>query len=313
MNLLFILCSLLWTNFQFDFAQCLLEDMKIYPIAVRVNLEINDILFVDDKSEKIALKIKLISEWKHPQTWDKSDSIEETTLNLQSTINQFNPAIFVDTVEIWNISREIIQPIDDGKFRQIRILLVTLKCKMYFDWLPVDIQRCSFVIRSSNHDKHILYLDWANDGEKKKENNDEIISNHFGDDVVVVVDGSAQKNSVNFSLISINRTEDGDCQLNADFTEWSCLRVVALFQRNHHDFLVSYVIPTAMMTILSWLSLFCRSSSIRVTILITCATSSASLMYDYIIRLSQINISTFYYLFIILLFFVLKLFKTIGS
>lgn len=251
LNRLPLFC-VLWTSLLYGAAYCFSDDLQRYPVMVNLRLEVDEVVFVDDHTERVGLKMKIISEWNDPYLNDSS-SVDDT-FPLKT---RFSPEVFIETGDASRISHEVTRSLSDGKVQQLRVQLVTLKCKMHFDWMPVDVQRCSFIVRSGRHDKHFVLLNWTQD--------------------VTIL--PVHRNAVNFTLINIDTVINDECQINSDLTEWSCARGVAVFQRNHHSYLITFIIPTALMAILSWLTLFCRCSSVRATILLICTFSTGALMY----------------------------------
>ncbi|XP_003741579.1 glutamate-gated chloride channel subunit beta-like [Galendromus occidentalis] len=199
------------------------------PRIVKVDIELNDVLSIDDRAGKFSIKFEMLSEWSRSAANDSSDAP-----------NYFEPEIFLDTEENLNSIRSFTQTTNDGRVQQLRVLTSTFLCEMDFSWLPIDEQKCTITIRSRVHDKNELILNWIDVIEKPKR--------------------SADKN---FTIKKVDQSADEECLQRADSTDYSCLRLTFVFLRNYRPYLISYMLPTAVCSAVAWLTLFVRSSSLR--------------------------------------------------
>ncbi|OQR77509.1 glutamate-gated chloride channel-like [Tropilaelaps mercedesae] len=230
-----------------------------YPIVVKVRLDLNEILFVDDHIERVAFRIGLLTEWddlhlKHGLTIDEKISSK----------NEFDPELFLDEEEELTSWHRSTRAIKKGKIHNFRSIVSVFTCRMSFNWLPVDVQGCSVLLRSAIHDRHVLFLSWASDP----------------------INISANHSSENFTLSSINKSVDGNCIKSVDFTDFSCLVIEFLFQRNYRSHLTTYIVPTALLAVLSWLTLFCRCSPIRGIVLVVCTFATGCFIYSEYVHLA---------------------------
>lgn len=226
--------------------------VRVYPLIVKVHFEIDEILFLDDDSQRMGLRITLATQWKDPYR----THVHTSDKNVPSK-NEFDPELFMDAQDESVLLHRSTQVTSEGKRRQSQRLISTFTCRMRFNWLPVDVQICSITLRSAIYDKHVIFLSWE-------------------DDPIVL---PANGNNANFTPIAVESSLDGDCLKSADATDFSCLRVKIVFQRNYHRYLIAYIIPTGLLALVAWLTLFIRCSSIRALIIVVCMFTITTLMY----------------------------------
>lgn len=206
------------------------SSVQSYPRIVKVHFDLDDVLFIDDRAERFAMKFKMLSEW--------AESVNESS----EIGREFDPELFLDTEEHTDTLRSFTQTTADGHVQQLRLVTSTFSCRMNFFWLPVDVQTCIITIRSRLYDKHVLVLNWIDSINLKP---------------------AASSANANFTVRRIEQSPDEDCLQSADSTDFSCLRLSIVCFRNYKQHLCSYMLPTAVFAFVAWSTLFVRSSNLR--------------------------------------------------
>ena len=129
-------------------------------ITLRYGLEINDLVYFDQKSENIELSMTNVMSWKDNYlTWnitDRSPKYITTYLyNIwQPDFELYNAAAKPNVFE----KNPVVKLYHDGTIEYIRHVSYSFSCKLDLTGFPYDTQNCKMLFGSWKYPKHILDL-----------------------------------------------------------------------------------------------------------------------------------------------------------
>jgi hypothetical protein len=129
-------------------------------IILRYGLEINDMVYFDQKSENIELSMTNVLSWKDNYlTWNLTD-------RSPKYITAYLDSIWQPDFELYNAAAKpnvfektpVVKIYNDGTIEYIRHLTYSFSCKLDLSGFPYDTQTCRMLFGSWKYPKHILDL-----------------------------------------------------------------------------------------------------------------------------------------------------------
>ena len=129
-------------------------------ITLEYGLEINDLVYFDQKSENIELSMTNVLSWKDNYlTWNLTDSSPQYITTYLDNIWQpdfelYNAAAKPNVFE----KNPVVKLYHDGTIEYIRHVSYSFSCKLDLTGFPYDTQNCKMLFGSWKYPKHILDL-----------------------------------------------------------------------------------------------------------------------------------------------------------